>query len=178
MNSYAKAFQNAMNYIDQLPNSLVIGQSVLYPGTSMSGTLSGVRKSKIIEFPVEEDLQLGVSIGLAISGFIPLSIFPRWNFLVLATNQLVNHLDKLKDFYEFENPPKVVIRTGIGSISPMHPGPQHVGDFTDAFKMLCPNINFVKLDNPSVVLSEYQRAFEREDGRSTVLVEFGDLYNE
>ena len=71
-----------MNYIDQLPNSLVIGQSVLYPGTSMSGTLSGVRKSKIIEFPVEEDLQLGVSIGLAISGFIPLSIFPRWNFLV------------------------------------------------------------------------------------------------
>jgi hypothetical protein len=58
----------------------------------------------------------------------------------------------------------------------MHPGPQHVGDFTDAFKVLCPNINFVKLDNPSVVLSEYQRAFEREDGKSTLIVEHSEYY--
>ena len=31
------------------------------------------------------------------SGKIPVSIFPRWNFLLLAINQLVNHLDKLNE---------------------------------------------------------------------------------
>ena len=37
---------------------------------------------------------MGISTGLALNGFIP-DCYPRFDFLILALNQLVNHLDKL-----------------------------------------------------------------------------------
>ena len=40
-------------------------------------------------------MQMGITIGMLMSGYVPISIYPRWNFLLLAINQLVNHLDKL-----------------------------------------------------------------------------------
>ena len=41
----------------------------------------------------------------------PISIFPRWNFLLLAANQLVNHVDKINEMgaKKFRN--KIIIRT-------------------------------------------------------------------
>ena len=32
---------------------------------------------------------------------------------------------------------KVIIRTGIGSIRPLHPQDQHVGDFTESIRLMC-----------------------------------------
>ena len=54
-----------------------------------------VNKIKKLELPVTEEMQMGMTIGLLMNGYIPVSIFPRWNFMLLAINQLVNHLDKL-----------------------------------------------------------------------------------
>ena len=45
---------------------------------------------------------MGMTIGLLMAGKIPVSIYPRWNFLLLAINQLVNHLDKLTEDSEME----------------------------------------------------------------------------
>ena len=146
------------------------------PGTAMRGTLESVDQTKLLELPVEEDLQMGMSIGLAMSGFFPISIFPRWNFLLLATNQIVNHLDKLKDMLGVEIPPKVIIRTAVGSEYPLDPGPQHKGDYTEAFKLLAPNLEVVRLDEPEMIVPAYKKALEREDGVSTLLVEWGDYY--
>ena len=173
---YFEAISAAMTSIGQLSNSVFIGQAVEYPGTAMHNTLEGVPKSKLVEVPVEEDFQMGISIGYAMKGFLPVTIFPRWNFLLLATNQIVNHLDKLKELTG-EKPPKVIIRTGIGSEYPMHPGPQHVGDYSDAFRLLCPNINIVRLEKVSMIGSEYAKATERDDGVSTIIVEWSDYFN-
>ena len=74
--------------------------------------------------------------------------------------------------------PKVIIRTGIGSVNPLHPGPQHTGDFTEAFKLMCPNLNVVRLDNASMILPEYEKALERNDGVSSILIEWSDKYAE
>jgi hypothetical protein len=90
----------------------------------------------------------------------------------------VNHLDKLKEISRLKVPPKVLIRTGTGSVKPLHPGPQHTGDFTDAFKLMCPNINIVRLDSHEQIVPEYRLALERDDGISTMLVEWGDKYAE
>lgn len=174
---YRNSISEAMNYLSTLDNSIFLGQAVTVAGTSMSTTLDGVPKNKLVEFPVEEEMQLGVSIGLAIQGFLPITIFPRWNFLLLATNQLVNHLDKLKEVGNFEIPPKIIIRTGIGSISPLYPGPQHIGDFSQSFKLMCPNINIVLLDKIGKIEQEYKLAADRNDGVSTILVELSDLYS-
>jgi pyruvate/2-oxoglutarate/acetoin dehydrogenase E1 component len=174
---YKSELVRAMNYIGQINNSLFIGQAVNVPGTAMSGTLEEIDKSKLIEFPVEEDLQMGYSIGLAMNGFLPVSIFPRWNFLILATNQIVNHLDKLNEMMDVEVPPKVIIRTGVGAENPMHPGPQHTGDYTEAFKIMAPNLEIIRLDETEQIFPAYKKAADRTDGVSSLIIEWGDFYS-
>jgi pyruvate/2-oxoglutarate/acetoin dehydrogenase E1 component len=115
---------------------------------------------------------------LALSGLIPISIFPRWNFLLLATNQIVNHLNNFKHLTRLSVAPKVIIRTGIGSIKPLHPGIQHIGDYTEAFKILAPNLEIIRLDYSDQIVPEYTKALNREDGKSTLLVEWSDKYFE
>ena len=44
------------------------GQAVEYPGTAMTNTLKNVPK-KLIEIPVAEEMQLGISNGLALNNF-------------------------------------------------------------------------------------------------------------
>jgi pyruvate/2-oxoglutarate/acetoin dehydrogenase E1 component len=166
-----------MTWLGEQKSTVFIGQAVEYPGTAMTNTLTGVPKDKLLELPVEEDFQLGFSLGVALNGFKPISIFPRWNFLLLAMNQLVNHLDK---FYDLLGPdsPSVIVRTSVGSQRPLHPGSQHVGNFTQSVKDICPNIDFVELLEPEEVMPAYEFAFSRADRRSTVLVEWGDFHNE
>jgi len=168
----------AMTYIGQQENAVFIGQSVEVAGTAMRNTLLDVGAEKLIELPVEEDFQMGIAIGMALSGLVPVSIFPRWNFLLLATNQIVNHLDKLKELTQLDTPGKVIIRTGIGSENPLHPGPQHTGDFTEAFRLMCPHLNIVRLDNKEMIFDEYKKAYERKDGVSSILIEWSDKYND
>ena len=170
--------KRSMEYLGKFDNTIFIGQSVEVAGTAMRNTLLNVDDSKLVEMPVDEDFQMGLATGMALTGLIPISIFPRWNFLLLATNQIVNHLDKLKEITQIKNPGKVIIRTGIGSVIPLHPGPQHTGDFTEAFKLMCPNLNIVRLDKTSMIFNEYQKAYERSDGVSSLLIEWSDKYDD
>jgi pyruvate/2-oxoglutarate/acetoin dehydrogenase E1 component len=178
MGKYFDELSRSMEFLGEFSDTVFVGQSVEVAGTAMRNTLLNLDPGKLIELPVEEDFQLGLSIGIAISGVTPISIFPRWNFLLLATNQVVNHLDKLKELTQLENPGKVIVRTGIGSEKPLYPGPQHTGDFTDAFKLMCPHMNIVRLDSPEMIFEEYQKAYERSDGTSTLLIEWSDKYND
>jgi pyruvate/2-oxoglutarate/acetoin dehydrogenase E1 component len=178
MAKYFDELLRAMDFLGSQNDTVFMGQSVEVAGTAMRNTLVNIESAKLLELPVEEDFQLGLSIGMALNGFIPISIFPRWNFLLLATNQIVNHLDKLKDLTQVKDPGKVIIRTGIGSVNPLHPGPQHTGDFTEAFRLLCPQINVVRLDTSEMIFSEYQKAYERSDGVSSLLIEWSDKYND
>ena len=178
MGKYMDELTRSMEYLGKFDNTIFIGQSVEVAGTAMRNTLLNVDHNKLVEMPVDEDFQMGLATGMALTGLIPISIFPRWNFLLLATNQIVNHLDKLKEITQSKNPGKVIIRTGIGSVIPLHPGPQHTGDFTEAFKLMCPNLNIVRLDTTSMIFDEYQKAYERSDGISSLLIEWSDKYND
>ena len=178
MGKYMDELTRSMEYLGKFDNTIFIGQSVEVAGTAMRNTLLNIDDNKLVEMPVDEDFQMGLATGMALTGLIPISIFPRWNFLLLATNQIVNHLDKLKEITQSKNPGKVIIRTGIGSVIPLHPGPQHTGDFTEAFKLMCPNLNIVRLDKTSMIFDEYQKAYERSDGVSSLLIEWSDKYND
>ena len=178
MGKYMDELTRSMEYLGKFDNTIFVGQSVEVAGTAMRNTLLNIDDSKLVEMPVDEDFQMGLATGMALTGLIPISIFPRWNFLLLATNQIVNHLDKLKEITQSKNPGKVIIRTGIGSVIPLHPGPQHTGDFTEAFKLMCPNLNIVRLDTTSMIFDEYQKAYERSDGISSLLIEWSDKYND
>jgi pyruvate/2-oxoglutarate/acetoin dehydrogenase E1 component len=173
---YFDELSRAMEMLARDERTVFLGQAVACAGTAMSNTLKNVPREKLIELPVTEEMQMGMSTGLALGGHVPVSFFPRWNFLLLAVNQVVNHLDKLSIVSPYR--PKVIIRTGIGSERPLHPQHQHIGDFTDAFRLMCKTIEVIRLDEPADVFPAYEKALKREDGRSTIVVEYGDYYNE
>ena len=167
-----------MEYLGSKEDTIFLGQSVSYPGTAMSTTLKNINKNKLIELPVFEDFQMGIAIGLSLNGFFPISIYPRWNFLLLAMNQIVNHLDKLEHMSSEKLNNKVIIRTGIGSTRPLDPQHQHKGDYTLGMKKFVNNIDIIKLKNPNEILEAYKFAYNRKDNKHTILVEYGDYYNE
>lgn len=174
---YFEELKKAMSFLGKKNNTIFIGQAVSVPGTAMFNTLKEVNKKKILELPVAEEMQMGITNGLILDGMIPISIFPRWNFLLLAINQLVNHLDKINQMTSNKYKSKAIIRTSIGSTKPLNPQIQHVGDFTSAIKLMAKNINVVKLNKAENILREYKKAYMRTDNVSTILVEFGDYYN-
>ena len=173
---YFDELKRSMEWLGEQNDTIFIGQAVEYAGTGMTNTLKDVSTDKLMEMPVNEDMQIGITNGLAINGQVPVSIYPRWNFLLLGVNQLINHLDKLPMISDYKT--KVIIRTAIGSERPLHPQWQHVGDYTEAFEKMLTNVEVIRLDEPEQIFEAYQKAYNRTDGKSTILVEWGDYYNE
>jgi len=178
MGTYHESMCEAMQVLADHEKTIFLGQAVAVPGTVMRTTLENIKTEKLKELPVDEDFQMGMANGLALAGYIPISIYPRWNFLLLAVNQIVNHLDKLSELSRRKPAPKVIIRTGVGSEYPLNPGVQHTGDFTEAFRLMCKKINVVRLDSAEMIVPEYRKALTRSDGISTLLIEWGDMYAE
>jgi len=175
---YFDELKRSMEFLAADPRTLFIGQAVAVPGTAMSNTLRDVDKSRLVELPVAEEMQMGMTTGLALAGRVPVSIFPRWNFLLCGMSQLINHLDKLDAMSNGGYRAKAIVRTGIGSERPLHPQQQHVGDYTDALRLMCRTIEVIRLDEPEQIFPAYERALLRDDGRSTLIVEYGDYYSE
>jgi pyruvate/2-oxoglutarate/acetoin dehydrogenase E1 component len=167
-----------MDFLGSQPDTMFLGQAVEYKGTAMTNTLKDVDPSKLLEMPVDEEMQMGITNGLAVAGTVPISIYPRWNFLLLTMNQLINHLDRMPAFSHGEYIPKVIVRTGIGSERPLHPQAQHVGDFTDGLRLMTKNIEIIRLEEPEEIFPAYEKAYLRTDGKSTLIVEYGDYYGE
>ena len=169
---YKDALTNAMTELAKLDDTIFIGQQIVYAGNPMSTTLGNVPKEKMIEVPVMEETQMGMSLGLAITGKRVITFYPRWDFIISATNQLVNHLDK----YELMTEQKVniIIRLGKGSDKPLDPGHQHKGNYFDEFKSICKNIEFHDLKTPSDIDLAYKNAIQQ--GGIHLLVEYPELY--
>ena len=172
--NYKTEITKAMQTLAQDSNVLFVGQTVKYPGSVLSDTLQGIAPEKLIEFPVAEELQCGYSIGLAMQGFLPVSVYPRIDFLLRACDQLSNHLDVLEELTHGEFKAKVIIRTIVGAKTPLYPGIQHSRDLTEAFRGLLKDIIVVKLDSPNVVMPVYEAALK--GNRSMLIVEMAELY--
>ena len=177
MGRYYEELCRSMEYLARDNRVMFLGQAVAVKGTAMTTTLKNVDPSKLLELPVTEEMQMGMSVGLALNGAVPVTIYPRWNFLLLAVNQVVNHLDKLKKMSNGGYQPKVIIRVGIGAERPLSPQCQHLGDFTDAFRLMCENIEVIRLDEPEDIFPAYEKALTRTDGKSTIVVEYGEYYD-
>jgi pyruvate/2-oxoglutarate/acetoin dehydrogenase E1 component len=172
--AYNDELKLAMNWLADQDNTIILGQAVCYAGTGCYESLTEVPANKKMEFPVAENFQIGVSTGLALNGFIPVSIVPRWNFLLCATDQIVNHLDKMVLMSNGTCTPKVIIRVAVGSENPVDPQDQHKGNFADAFRLMCKTIDIIECREITDIMPAYQKAYSRNDGRSTIVVEFSD----
>ena len=129
---YHKALKIELEKIAKIKNSIYIGQQV--NSEDYYGLLKDISLNKRQEIGVCEDLQLGLSTGLAIEGFLPISIYQRMDFLPRAADQLINHLDLIKAHSRNLYNPKVIIFTTIGQ---KNTGMQHNKDLVQGFKFLC-----------------------------------------
>lgn len=174
---YKNELIRSMNWLAKNKKTIFIGQSVNFSGNAIFNTLQQIPKSKKIELPVFEEAQMGISIGLALKGFIPITCYPRFDFLILAMNQIVNHLDKMRVLSNNTFMPRVIIRTSIGSKKPLDGGVQHTQDYTNMFKNVLTEINVVSLRNSKDIFKEFKLALNRKDSKSSLLIENGDFYN-
>jgi hypothetical protein len=69
---------------------------------------------------------------------------------------------------------KVIIRVAVGSEHPVDPQCQHKGNFSDAFRSMLQSIELIELIEPEDIVPAYEKALNRTDGKSTILVEFAD----
>ena len=156
--SWSEELTRAMDRLAVNDQVIFVGQSTIYPGHLMYQTLKHIPEHKKLELPVIENTQLGLCLGLALSGLLPVCIFPRLDFLIIAADQLVNHLDKWASMGG--GSPKIVVRSMPGSTNPIYSGPQHSGNYIQALRLLCPHITVLKITQPEHVYSAYQRALE------------------
>jgi pyruvate/2-oxoglutarate/acetoin dehydrogenase E1 component len=171
---YLDALTEAMKLSMEDEKTIFIGQQIVYYGNPMSKTIEGLPKERMIETPVMEETQMGMSVGLAMAGHRVVSFYPRWDFLICAANQLINHLDKLEIMSDGEWKPNVIVRVGKGSDTPLDPGHQHKADYTDSFEKMVTNCTIEKLDSSEKILPAYKRALS--NGGVHILVEYPQLY--
>ena len=71
MGKYFDELSRAMTYLGEQENTIFLGQAVEYKGTAMTNTLKQVPRKKLLEMPVNEEMQMGITNGLAIAGVYP-----------------------------------------------------------------------------------------------------------
>jgi pyruvate/2-oxoglutarate/acetoin dehydrogenase E1 component len=172
--TYKDELTKSMNYLAEKPNTIFVGQQIVFKGNPMSTTIEEVPTDKMIETPVFEEVQMGMSIGLGMSNMCVVSFYPRWDFLLCASNQLVTHLDKFKHMTGYDS--HVIIRVGKGSDDPLDPGVQHKADYSDGFKSMLSDIKIINLNDKSNIYETYKKAYENK--KPIILAEYTEMYSE
>ena len=163
-----------MDFLAKDPRTIFIGQAVEYKGTALTHQVKNYPSQQLFETPVSEEMQAGMALGLALEGYLPVSLYPRMDFIILAANQIVNHLDKWEAMSQGESKPRVIMKAVVGSNKPLDPGHQHQANHAAAFESMCGNINVVELTKAEEVLQAYKKAYSATN--STLIIEHADLY--
>jgi pyruvate/2-oxoglutarate/acetoin dehydrogenase E1 component len=173
--TYKEALTQAMTDLARDPRRVFVGYNVRY-GSKANGTLAHVPESQLLETPVAENLMMGLAIGLALEGFKPVVWYERFDFVLNASDAIVNHLDKLKMISRGEYAPAVIIRANVGSSTkPLFTGVTHTQDFTKAFRALV-SFKVAPLRDVPQIQAEYAAA--GASGESSMFVEYRDLYEQ
>jgi pyruvate/2-oxoglutarate/acetoin dehydrogenase E1 component len=178
---YLYEVNEAMQLLAANKDVVFVGQAVEYPGHAITHQVKKLNAPKI-EFPVAEEMQAGFCLGLALTGKIPVCIYPRWNFAILAANQIVNHIDKWEELTGSQ--PHMIIKIAVGSDRPLDPGPQHKANFVYGFKHLLDSVKVVELLAEGQAHTEYyqsKKIYETyrdalEKPRTTIIVEHSEQY--
>lgn len=152
-----------------------IGYNVAY-GPQFNGTLTLCPRHCLIETPCAENLMMGIGMGMALEGFIPIVCFERMDFIFNGMDAIVNHLCKLPylsgDQFDFP----LVIRACVGHNKPLDPGPQHVMDYSRIVPQMChidirrllsiediqKNYSEIPYITKPIMLVEYRSLYEME----------------
>jgi acetoin:2,6-dichlorophenolindophenol oxidoreductase subunit beta len=112
--TYAEGIRAAFGYLlKTYSNVFAIGQglwSPWYVGTSMSDLDKEFGRHRVIDSPVSELATTGVALGASLFGYRPIVIHPRIDFMLLATDQIVNQAAKWSHMLGGQSSPAMVVR--------------------------------------------------------------------
>ncbi len=96
--AYCDGIREAFEYcMTTDPKCFAIGQglwSPWYVGRSMDKLDEKFGRARVIDTPVSEQATTGIAVGAALLGYRPIVIHPRMDFMILATDQIVNQAAK------------------------------------------------------------------------------------
>lgn len=171
---YGDEIIRSMKLLAKNRKTIFLGQSVLYPGNLIYKTTREINDKQKLELPVFEETQMGMSIGLALQGFLPVTTYPRFDFLILALNQLVNHLDKFPLITNKVFQPKVIVRVLVGAKKPLNAGEQHTQNYVKEIKKMLKTINVFDLTNTSMIYKSYKKAII--SNKPSLMVEYSQKF--
>ena len=174
MTKYSKEIIKSMKFLESKDNSVFLGQSVIFPGNLLYKTLKTVNNKKKIELPVFEEVQMGMSLGMALNGMFPITCYPRFDFLMCAMNQLINHTDKINFLTKEQFSPKMIIRVLVGAKNPLDGGEQHTQNYVKELKNIFKSINVYDLKDEKNIFSSYKEAFNNK--KVNLIVEYSEKY--
>jgi pyruvate dehydrogenase E1 component beta subunit len=111
---YGDAIRHAFEYLlGTYPNVFAIGQglwSPWYVGNSMTDLDKKFGRERVIDTPVSELACTGAAIGASLCGYRPIVVHPRMDFMLLATDQIVNQAAKWSHMLGGQTSPAVTPR--------------------------------------------------------------------
>lgn len=106
--SYSQGILDGFRYLlGNHKDVFAIGQglwSPWYVGASMKDLDKDFGKARVIDTPVSELGTTGVAIGASLNGYRPIVIHPRMDFMILATDQIVNQAAKWRHMLGGKSP--------------------------------------------------------------------------
>jgi pyruvate/2-oxoglutarate/acetoin dehydrogenase E1 component len=174
LNSINQALNKALSTEEKV---LLIGEDITDPyggAFKVSKGLSDSFPRQVYQTPISESSIIGISIGLAIRGFLPIAEIMFGDFMALCADQLLNTATKFPLMYEHGVDVPIVIRTPMGGGRGY--GPTHSQSIEKMFlgmpglRIISPSI----FHNPGDIL--LQQIFDEK--KPTLFIEYKQLYSE
>ncbi len=112
--NYGQAIRDGFSYLlRRYPDVIVMGQGVWSPwyvGNSMTNLDEEFGVERIIDTPISEWATTSAAVGASLNGLRPIVIHPRMDFMVLATDSIVNQASKWNHMLGGKASPGVCIR--------------------------------------------------------------------
>lgn len=147
--TFSEAVRDAIEYVMRRNDNVIIfGEGVDDP-KGVSGTILGLYKefgrNRVIDLPLAENGSMGVAIGASMADLLPIIIHQRMDFMLLATDQIINHAGKWHYMFGGRQNIPLVIKCTVGQGGGW--SAQHSQSLQAIF-VHCPGIKVVMPSNP------------------------------
>ena len=157
------------------PSVVVLGEDVaLYEGSFKvtRGLLAEFGEERVKDTPISENTIVGVAIGAAMGGLRPVAELMTVNFALLAMDQLINHMTKIRSMFGGQTHLPMVVRMPGGGGSQL--AAQH-SQSLESFFMHAPGMRVAYPATPADAKGLLKTAIR--DNNPVVFLEHEGLYN-
>src|SRR5512138_1795088 len=157
------------------PAVFVLGEDVaLYEGSFKvtRGLLAEFGENRVKDTPISENTIVGVGVGAAMGGLRPVVELMTVNFALLAMDQIVNHMAKIRSMFGGQTFLPMVVRMPGGGGSQL--GAQH-SQSLESYFMHCPGIKIAYPATPADARGLLKTAIR--DNNPVIFLEHELLYN-